>query len=70
MITFKPTGRKTFEAGAYISCKPDPGGTEQLRFGDLVLSGNSESTKPRTGTDLTMKEFELLKHSRSILVRC
>jgi len=42
--------------------QPDPGGTEQLRFGDLVLDLATRRALRHGRHDLTMKEFELLKY--------
>jgi len=43
--------------------QPDPGGTEQLRFGDLVLDlATRKALRHGRAIELTMKEFELLKY--------
>ena len=54
--------------------QPDTGGTEQLRFGDLVLDlATRRALCHGRAIDLTMKEFELLKylmeHPREVLTR-
>jgi len=53
--------------------QPDPGGTEQLRFGDLVLDlATRRALRHGRAIDLTMKEFELLtlmEHPREVLTR-
>jgi OmpR family response regulator NblR len=53
---------------------PEPAGTEQLRFGDLVLDlATRRALQHGRVIGLTMKEFELLKylmeHSREVLTR-
>jgi DNA-binding response OmpR family regulator len=54
--------------------QPDKVGTEQLRFGDLVLDlATRRAFRHERAIDLTMKEFELLKylmeHPREVLTR-
>jgi DNA-binding response OmpR family regulator len=58
--------------GLYLH--PDPSGTEQLKFGDLVLDlATRRALRHERVIDLTMKEFELLKylmeHPREVLTR-
>ncbi|OLP17493.1 DNA-binding response regulator [Leptolyngbya sp. 'hensonii'] len=44
--------------------QPDPEGTQQLRFGDLVLDlSTRQAFRSERAIELTMKEFELLKYS-------
>jgi len=54
--------------------QPDNSGTDQLRFGDLVLDLTTRrALRHGRAIDLTMKEFELLKylmeHPREVLTR-
>lgn len=70
----KPYRSEDFLRLIRLYLHPDPSGTEQLRFGELVLDLSTRRAL-RNGRviDLTMKEFELLKylmeHPREVLTR-
>ena len=70
----KPYRTEDFLRLVRLYLHPDPAGTEQLRFGDLVLDlATRRALRHGRAIDLTMKEFELLKylieHPREILTR-
>lgn len=70
----KPYRSEDFLKLVRLYLQPDPGGTEQLRFGDLVLDlATRRALRHGRTIDLTMKEFELLKylmeHPREVLTR-
>ncbi len=70
----KPYRSEEFLKLVRLYLQPDPGGTEQLRFGDLVLDlATRRALRHGRTIDLTMKEFELLKylmeHPREVLTR-
>ena len=70
----KPYRSEEFLKLVRLYLQPDPGGTEQLRFGDLVLDlATRRALRHSKAIDLTMKEFELLKylmeHPREVLTR-
>jgi DNA-binding response OmpR family regulator len=70
----KPYRSEDFLKLVRLYLQPDPGGTEQLRFGDLVLDlATRRALRHGRAIDLTMKEFELLKylmeHPREVLTR-
>ncbi len=70
----KPYRSEDFLKLVRLYLKPEPSGTEQLRFGDLVLDlATRRALRHGRAIDLTMKEFELLKylmeHPREVLAR-
>lgn len=70
----KPYRSDDFLKLVRLYLQPDTGGTEQLRFGDLVLDlATRRALYHGRAIDLTMKEFELLKylmeHPREVLTR-
>lgn len=70
----KPYRAEEFLKLVRLYLHPDPGSTEQLRFGDLVLDlASRRALRHGRAIDLTMKEFELLKylmeHPREVLTR-
>lgn len=70
----KPYRSEDFLRLVRLYLHPDPSGTEQLRFGDLVLDlATRRALRHGRVIDLTMKEFELLKylmeHPREVLTR-
>lgn len=70
----KPYRTEDFLRLIRLYLHPDPAGTEQLRFGDLVLDlATRRVLRHGRVIDLTMKEFELLKylmeHPREVLTR-
>lgn len=70
----KPYRSEDFLKLVRLYLQPDPGGTEQLRLGDLVLDlATRRALRHGRTIDLTMKEFELLKylmeHPREVLTR-
>ncbi len=70
----KPYRSEDFLKLVRLYLQPDTGGTEQLRFGDLVLDlGTRKALRHGRAIELTMKEFELLKymmeHPREVLSR-
>ena len=70
----KPYRSEEFLKVVRLYLQPEPGGTEQLRFGELVLDlANRRALRHGRAIDLTMKEFELLKylmeHPREVLTR-
>jgi len=70
----KPYRSEEFLQLVRLYLQPDTGGTEQLRFGDLVLDlATRRALRHGRAIDLTMKEFELLKylmeHPREVLTR-
>ncbi len=70
----KPYRSEDFLKLVRLYLQPDPGGTEQLRFGDLILDlATRRALRHGRAIDLTMKEFELLKylmeHPREVLTR-
>ena len=70
----KPYRSEEFLKLVRLYLQPDPGGTEQLRFGDLTLDlATRRALRHGRAIDLTMKEFELLKylmeHPREVLTR-
>lgn len=70
----KPYRTETFLQMVRFYLEPEPGVTEQLRFGDLVLDLTTRQAI-RSGRiiDLTVKEFQLIKylmmHPREVLTR-
>ena len=70
----KPYRSEDFLQLVRLYLHPDPSGTEQLRFGELVLDlATRRALRDGRIIDLTMKEFELLKylmeHPREVLTR-
>ena len=70
----KPYRSDEFLKLVRLYLQPEPGGTEQLRFGDLILDlSTRRALRHGRAIDLTMKEFELLKylmeHPREVLTR-
>lgn len=70
----KPYRSEDFLRLVRLYLHPDPSGTEQLRFGELVLDlATRRALRDGRIIDLTMKEFELLKylmeHPREVLTR-
>lgn len=70
----KPYRSDDFLKLVKLYLQPDKPGTEQLRFGDLVLDLlTRQALRNGRSIDLTMKEFELLKylmeHPREVLTR-
>lgn len=70
----KPYRSEDFLKLVRLYLQPDTGGTEQLRFGDLVLDlATRKALRHGRAIELTMKEFELLKylmeHPREVLSR-
>lgn len=70
----KPYRSEEFLKLVRLYLHPEPGSTEQLRFGDLVLDlATRRALRHGRAIDLTMKEFELLKylmeHPREVLTR-
>ena len=70
----KPYRSDEFLQRVRLYLQPDPAGTEQLRFGDLVLDlATRRAIRHGRTIDLTMKEFELLKylmeHPREVSTR-
>ena len=70
----KPYRADDFLKLVRLYLQPDTGGTEQLRFGDLILDlATRRALCHGRAIDLTMKEFELLKylmeHPREVLTR-
>jgi OmpR family response regulator NblR len=70
----KPYRSEEFLQRVRLYLQPETGGTEQLRFGDLVLDlATRRAIRNGKALDLTMKEFELLKflmeHPREVLTR-
>jgi two-component system, OmpR family, response regulator NblR len=70
----KPYRSDDFLKLVKLYLQPDVPGTEQLRFGDLILDLSTRQALRNGRTiDLTMKEFELLKylmeHPREVLTR-
>ena len=70
----KPYRTEDFLRLVRLYLRPDPSGTEQLKFGDLVLDlATRRALRHGRVIDLTMKEFELLKylmeHPREVLTR-
>lgn len=70
----KPYRSDDFLRLVKLYLKPDTPGTEQLKFGDLVLDiSTRQALRNGRAIDLTMKEFELLKflmeHPREVLTR-
>lgn len=70
----KPYRTEEFLQLVRLYLQPDTSGTEQLRFGDLVLDlATRRGHRNGRVIDLTMKEFELLKylmeHPREVLTR-
>lgn len=70
----KPYRSEDFLKLVHLYLQPDTGGTEQLRFGDLVLDlATRKALRHGRAIELTMKEFELLKylmeHPREVLSR-
>ena len=70
----KPYRSEEFLKLVRLYLQPEPGVTEQLRFGDLVLDlATRRALRHGRAIDLTMKEFELLKclmeHPREVLTR-
>lgn len=70
----KPYRADEFLKLVRLYLQPDQSGTEQLRFGDLVLDlATRRALRNGRVIDLTMKEFELLKylmeHPREVLTR-
>ena len=70
----KPYRSEDFLKLVRLYLQPDPSGTEQLRFGDLILDLTTRrALRYGRAIDLTMKEFELLKylmeHPREVLTR-
>lgn len=70
----KPYRSQDFLKLVRLYLQPDPDGSEQLRFGDLVLDlATRRALRHGRAIDLTMKEFELLKylmeHPREVLTR-
>jgi OmpR family response regulator NblR len=68
----KPYRTDDFLDLVHLYLQPDASGTEQLRFGELVLDlATRRAMRHGRTIDLTMKEFELLKylmeHSREVL---
>lgn len=70
----KPYRSEDFLRLVRLYLHPDPAGTEQLKFADLVLDlATRRALRHGRAIDLTMKEFELLKylmeHPREVLTR-
>jgi len=70
----KPYRSEEFLKLVKLYLQPDKVGTEQLRFGDLMLDlATRRAFRHERAIDLTMKEFELLKylmeHPREVLTR-
>lgn len=70
----KPYRSETFLKLVRFYLQPDTDGSEQLRFGDLILDlGSRKAIRNGRAIDLTMKEYELLKflmeHPRDVLTR-
>jgi two-component system, OmpR family, response regulator NblR len=70
----KPYRTEEFLKLVRLYLQPDTSGTEQLKFGDLVLDlATRRALRQNRVIDLTMKEFELLKylmeHPREVLTR-
>ncbi len=70
----KPYRSEDFLRLVRLYLDPDPAGTEQLKFGELVLDlATRRALRHGRVIDLTMKEFELLKylmeHPREVLTR-
>jgi DNA-binding response OmpR family regulator len=70
----KPYRSEPFLELIRLYLQPDRSGSEQLRFGDLVLDLSSRTALRNGRTiELTMKEFDLLKylmeHPREVLTR-
>ncbi len=70
----KPYRAEDFLRLVRLYLHPDPSGTEQLRFGDLVLDlATRRALRHGKVIDLTMKEFDLLKylmeHPKEVLTR-
>ena len=70
----KPYRTEDFLKLVRLYLQPDTHGTEQLRFGDLVLDlATRRALRNNRVVELTMKEFELLKylmeHPREVLTR-
>ena len=70
----KPYRSEDFLKVVRLYLQPETGGTEQLRFGELVLDlSTRRALSHGRAIDLTMKEFELLKymmeHPREVLTR-
>lgn len=70
----KPYRTEEFIQLVRLYLQPEPGGNEQLRFGDLVLDLSiRKAIRNGRAIELTMKEFELLKYlmeyPREVLTR-
>ncbi|MBD2314058.1 response regulator transcription factor [Desertifilum sp. FACHB-1129] len=70
----KPYRAEEFLRLVHLYLQPEPGGNEQLRFGDLALDlSTRKAIRNGRVIELTMKEFELLKYlmeyPREVLTR-